>query len=89
MLDFLGTVHYVAGVMNADIAPMIVPAEFPELQALAWNRDVARPIPAEEAFALYERNWRFIDQKRLTAREKLLIQNLANEFGHGVLLITR
>jgi hypothetical protein len=72
--------------MTADIAPMIDPAEFPELQALAWNRDPARPIPAEEAFALYERNWRFVDQKRLTAREKLLIQDLADKFGHGVLL---
>lgn len=74
--------------MNADVAPMIVPAEFPELQAIAWSRDATRPIPAEEAFALYERNWRFVDQKRLTAREKLLIQNLANEFGHGILLTT-
>jgi hypothetical protein len=35
---------------------------------------------------LYERNWRFVDQKRLTEREKLLIQNLSDEFGHGVLL---
>ena len=74
--------------MNADIAPMIVPAEFPELQALAWNRDAERPIPAEEAFALYERNWRFVDQKRLTMREKLLIQMLADKFGHGTLLTT-
>ncbi|RWC26196.1 MAG: hypothetical protein EOS27_25960 [Mesorhizobium sp.] len=74
--------------MNADIAPMIVPAEFPELQALAWNRDAARPIPAEEAFALYERNWRFVDQKRLTTRERLLIQTLADKFGRGILLTT-
>ncbi|MER9586871.1 hypothetical protein [Mesorhizobium sp. M0276] len=74
--------------MNADIAPMIVPAEFPELRALAWNRDPTRSIPAEEAFALYERNWRFVDQKRLTTREKLLIQTLADKFGHGILLTT-
>jgi hypothetical protein len=71
--------------MTANIAP-IISAEFPELQALAWNRDVARPIPAKEAFALYERNWRFVDQKRLTAREKLLVEELANKFGHGVFL---
>jgi hypothetical protein len=74
--------------MTADIAPTVVPAEFPELQVLAWNRDAARPIPAEEAFALYERNWRFVDQKRLTTREKLLIQTLADKFGHGILLTT-
>ncbi|MBZ9669399.1 hypothetical protein FJ970_24095 [Mesorhizobium sp. B2-1-8] len=74
--------------MKAQLEPMIDPAEFPELQALLWNRDVARLIPANEAFALYERNWRFVDQTRLTAREKLLIQNLASEFGHGILLTT-
>ncbi|TPI41641.1 hypothetical protein FJW07_03775 [Mesorhizobium sp. B3-1-9] len=73
--------------MTANIAP-IIPAEFPELQALAWNRDVTCPIPAKEAFALYERNWRFVDQKHLTAREKLLIMKLADEFGHGILLTT-
>ncbi|RUU00322.1 hypothetical protein EOD23_23555 [Mesorhizobium sp. USDA-HM6] len=73
--------------MPANIAP-IVPAEFPQLQALAWNRDATRPIPAEEAFALYERNWRFVDQKRLTAREKLLIRKLTEKFGRGILLTT-
>ena len=73
--------------MTTNIAP-IVPAEFPQLQALAWNRDAARPIPAEEAFALYERNWRFVDQKRLTPREKQLIRKLADKFGHGILLTT-
>jgi len=84
--DSQAFLHYVQDAMNTYALPMIVPAEFPELQALLWDRDVARPIPAEEAFALYERNWRFVDQTRLTAREKLLIQNLADEFGHGVLL---
>jgi hypothetical protein len=74
--------------MHADTAPTIIPAEFPELQALVWSRDATRPIPAEEAFAIYERNWRFVDQKRLTTREKLLIQNLADKFGHGILLTT-
>jgi hypothetical protein len=73
--------------MTANIAP-IVPAKFPQLQALAWNRDTARPIPAEEAFALYERNWRFVDQERLTVREKLLVRKLADKFGHGILLTT-
>ncbi|TPN70774.1 hypothetical protein FJ986_00645 [Mesorhizobium sp. B1-1-1] len=74
--------------MRTDITPMIVPAEFPELQALVWSRDVTRPIPAEEAFAIYERNWRFVDQERLTTSERLLIQNLAEKFGQGILLTT-
>ncbi|TPJ55352.1 hypothetical protein [Mesorhizobium sp. B2-6-4] len=74
--------------MRTDITPMIVPAEFPELQALVWSRDATRPIPAEEAFAIYERNWRFVHQERLTTSERLLIQNLAEKFGQGILLTT-
>ncbi|TPM19451.1 hypothetical protein [Mesorhizobium sp. B2-3-6] len=74
--------------MRTDITPMIVPAEFPELHAIVWSRDATRPIPAEEAFAIYERNWRFVDQERLTTSERLLIQNLAEKFGQGILLTT-
>lgn len=72
--------------MTVPVAPMIIPAEFPELKRLAWNRDAARPIPAEEALALYERNWRFVDTASLTAREAELIRDLTNQFGHGVML---
>lgn len=59
----------------ASVAP-IVPADFPELKLLVWNRDAARPIPAEEAFELYERNWRFVDAEHLTTREAELIREL-------------
>lgn len=63
-----------------------MPADYPELALLAWNRDPARPINAEEAFALYERNWRHVDKERLTAREADLIRDLTDRFGHGHLL---
>jgi hypothetical protein len=53
---------------------------------LAWSRDVTHPIPAEEAFALYERNWRFVDKDQMTEREMQLIRSLADRFGRGVLL---
>ncbi|TAV76450.1 hypothetical protein [Rhizobium leguminosarum] len=65
---------------------MIVPNDFPELKSLAWNR--ARAMPAGEAFALYERNWRFVDTGRLTEREVQLIRELAATFGNGVLLVS-
>jgi hypothetical protein len=65
----------------------IVPEDFPELKLLAWSRDPQRPLPAAEAFSLYERNWRFVDRQRLTDRESGLIRALATEFGHGRLLI--
>lgn len=62
---------------------MIRPAEFPELALLAWNRDLARPIAPEEAFALYERNWRFVDRTRLQPHERMLIESLTARFGQG------
>lgn len=46
-----------------------------------------RPIPAEEALAIYERNWRFVDEERLTKREADLIRDLVQAFGRGVLLV--
>lgn len=79
---------YIECVMHTRTAE-IIPAEFPELSLLAWNRDVTRPMPAKEVFALYERNWRFVDQTRLTAPERQLIAELAEEFGGGFLLTPR
>lgn len=75
---------------NAKSMPesMIVPNDFPELKSLAWNRDLARAMPAREAFALYERNWRFVDTGRLTEREVQLIRDLAATYGNGVLLVS-
>jgi hypothetical protein len=72
--------------MTMHFGPEIVPAEFPELKTLVWNRDPARPIAAEEVFALYERNWRFVDQDFLTDKERRLIQELTDEYGHGHML---
>lgn len=72
--------------MTMHFGHKIVPKEFPELNLLAWNRDPARPIDADEAFALYERNWRFVDRENLTPREGLLIRELADEYGHGMML---
>lgn len=74
--------------MSTVLPSLIVPADFPELKNLAWSRDATRPIPAEEAFALYERNWRFVDKERLTDREARLIRGLTRKFGHGVMLVT-
>jgi hypothetical protein len=56
---------------------------WPVLRSLAWNR-AGRWIPAEDALALYERNWRFVEPDRLTAAEAALIERLKNRFGGGV-----
>lgn len=58
--------------------------KYPQLALLAWNR-VVREITSEEAFALYERNWRFVDVDALTPIEAALIERLARTYGHGVM----
>jgi hypothetical protein len=72
--------------MKIDLDATIIPAEFPELALLVWNRDGARPIGARDAFSIYERNWRFVDVSRLTASEAELIRDLTDTFGNGVML---
>lgn len=67
----------------------IVPAHYPELSRLAWNRDATRPITSEEAFSLYEANWRHVDRDALRSDEQALIRSLAERFGGGHLLTTR
>lgn len=58
--------------------------DYPQMRLLAWNR-VAREIDAVVAFALYEANWRFVDQDELTTNEATLINRLIKQYGNGVL----
>lgn len=67
----------------------VVPAHYPELAGLAWNRDLAQPMPGQEALTLYETNWRHVDAGALTDAERELIISLTDRFGHGHLLTTR
>lgn len=57
---------------------------YPALRELAWNR-ADRWVPAPEALALYERNWRHVDQQSLVDDERALIERLARTFGKGQL----
>jgi hypothetical protein len=72
-----------------DDVATVIPARYPELARLAWNRDSSRPIDGAEALALYESNWRHIDPASLSAPERALIQALADRFGGGHLLTTK
>lgn len=56
----------------------------PGLREIAWNRK-DRFLRAEEALALYERNWRFVDQVNLLPAERKLIERLVAQFGNGVM----
>ena len=58
--------------------------DYPQMALLAWNR-VVRVIAADDAFALYEAYWRFVDQDELTVIEAALINRLIKQYGKGVL----
>lgn len=51
-------------------------ADYPQLRLLAWHIPGAEELSPIEAFALYERNQRHIDQQTLEPHEKRLIEAL-------------
>lgn len=63
---------------------MIRIKDYPQLKLISWNRHTDF-IDDDEALALYESNWRFIDQNNLADDELKLINHLTVEYGHGVL----
>jgi len=60
-------------------------ADYPQLRLIAWNRRDDASVGEEEAFALYERNWHYIDQASLSVDERQLIDRLMRTFGNGVM----
>jgi hypothetical protein len=60
-------------------------AEYPQLRLIAWNRKDDDLIEEEEALALYERNWRYVDCANLTDHEQQLIDRLVAQYGNGIL----
>ena len=58
-------------------------ATYPLLKDLCWTGAVTE-LPARHAFAIYERNWRFVDRKQLKPRERDLLDGLVRKFGAGV-----
>lgn len=59
-------------------------AEYPELKQIAWDRHADDFIEGDEALALYERNWRYVDHLNLTNKEQELINLLVTQFGNGI-----
>ena len=57
---------------------------YPSLKLLCWNLAAAR-ITRRDAFAIYERNWRWIDTASTPAHEREFIESLAEEFGSGLI----
>jgi hypothetical protein len=59
---------------------------YPQLQQICWNRPDDAIIDGETALALYERNWRFVDQDAMICKEQDLVDFLVKKFGNGCLL---
>lgn len=59
--------------------------DYPQLRLIAWNRQGEGFVEEEEALALYERNWRYVDEATLERNERQLIDRLVQQYGHGVL----
>lgn len=63
----------------------VIPTNYPELRLICWHCDPTKPITEEQAFSIYERNWRYIDPARLSDDEKALINRLKQQYGNGVI----
>ena len=59
--------------------------DYPQLHLLCWNRPADTVLDGRDALALYERNWRFVDEGALTDDERHLIDALVAAHGGGVL----
>lgn len=71
----------------ARVPPRIRPADYPELQRLAWQLDPEATLSPAEALALYERNWRHVDVAAMPPAEQALLRALVQTEGKGRLLV--
>ena len=57
--------------------------DYPQLRQLAWQVQGTETLSPTEAWDIYERNWRHMDEQLLTVREQQLIDALRMAFGGG------
>lgn len=55
--------------------------DYPQLKQLAWQVHGAETLLPTEAWDIYERNWRHMDEQVLTVHERQLIDALRLAFG--------
>lgn len=65
--------------------PLLALADYGQLRLIAWNRCERGAIAEDEAFALYEANWRFVDPEAMDERERTLLERLKRQYGKGLL----
>lgn len=55
-------------------------ADYPELKRLAWNLQGTDTLSPRDALAIYQRNWRHVDEAALDAHERALVAALQQAF---------
>ena len=65
-------------------AETIEVGRYPQLKLLCWNRR-NQFLTAQDAWSLYERNWRFVEPDQLEPPERQLIETLSSRFGAGIM----
>lgn len=55
-------------------------ADYPQLKRLAWNLGGTDTLSPRDALAIYQRNWRHVDETALDADERALIDALRQAF---------
>jgi transcriptional regulator with XRE-family HTH domain len=53
---------------------------YPQLKLLAWHVHGAESLTARQAWDIYARNWRHIDEAKIAASEQELIEQLRTNF---------
>jgi hypothetical protein len=82
--DWIG-IQCIYGPLSEGSPVLIDLKDYPQLALIAWNRLEQPFIEETEALALYERNWRYVDQAALQEPERQLINQLASRHGNNVL----
>ena len=54
---------------------------YPQLRKLAWQLGARKQLTAKEALDIYERNWRHLNERALTPRERKLVKLLFQSSG--------
>ncbi len=76
-----GFIAALAKLLNSESVEV---GRYPQLKLLCWNRR-SRFLTVQDAWSLYERNWRFVEPNKLEPPERQLIDILCSRFGGGIM----
>ena len=65
------------------IPEVIALGSYPQLKSLAWHVQGAESLTPRQAWDIYVRNWRHIDEAAVSAKERKLIDQLRATFEPG------